>query len=228
MVVSRMFIGHYSASLLARSARPEVPLWVWVGAAQFLDILWSIFMMTGFERAEADPAVTEGLAFIYYPYSHSLAASALWALLVGLAASALRVSWGSAFLLGAVVFSHWPLDLLVHRADLPLWPNSGAMLGLGMWNYPSIELALEIILFAAAGLVAWRHYVRSLHRSWPLLAFLAFGILFCVAMRQLPPPTEVEPVKLGATALVLYVGFVLLAWLVERCAKPRDEGRARG
>jgi len=214
-----MFIGHYAAALTASRFGRDVPLWAFVAAAQFLDILWCVFIMAGFEIVEANPAVTEGLEFVSYPYSHSLAASVAWATVAALACRLVfRTSAKGAALVGAVVISHWPLDLLVHRADLPLWPGGTAKLGLGMWHYPLAELALELLLLAAAGLLAARHYRGERKRLLRLAAFLVFGALFMIVMRELPPPAEVDPVAVGGMGLALYLGFILLAWLVE---KPR-------
>lgn len=215
-----MFIGHYSVSLAARAAQPAVPLWAFVLAAQLLDILWCLFVMTGVERVAAAPGVTEGLRFVSYPWSHSLVAAFVWG---GIATQVARRAFGvparGATLLGLVVVSHWPLDFLVHRADMPIYPG-GEEYGLGLWNQPMLELALEIGLFLAAGALLLAVARRRSLRLWPLAAFLAFGAAFMVAMRQAPPPAEVEPVMLGAMGLALYLGFAFLAWLAERPARP--------
>ena len=49
-------------------------------------------------------------------------------------------------MIGAVAFSHWLLDLLVHRPDLPLLPDNWGnlpLLGLGLWAYPVVSMAIE-------------------------------------------------------------------------------------
>ncbi|HYG30620.1 MAG TPA: hypothetical protein VD887_10440 [Allosphingosinicella sp.] len=214
-----MLIGHYSASLAGRRAAPSVPLWAWIGAAQLLDILWCVFIMLGIERVAPAPHVTEGLAFLDYPWSHSLAAAAVWAgVTTQLARRAFGVPPRAATLLGLVVLSHWPLDWIVHRPDLLLAPGVGPEMGLGLWDHAAIELAVEIVLFLAAGL-----WLRSLWRSqrrrlWPLSLFLLFGAAAFAGMRAAAPPTEIEPVLIGAMGLTLYLGFVLLAWIAERAS----------
>jgi membrane-bound metal-dependent hydrolase YbcI (DUF457 family) len=219
-----MFIGHYAAALAARPLARDVPLWAFVGAAQLLDILWCVFIILGVETVQANPTVTEGLAFTSYPYSHSLAASVAWALIAGFAWRVVfRSSAKGAALIGTVVASHWPLDLLVHRADLPLWPGDSAKLGLGIWNYPVAELTLELFLLAAAGAVAALQPSYERPERLRLAWFLMFGTLFMIAMRQLTAPAEVDPQAVGGTGLALYVGFILLAWLVE---KPGRRGNA--
>ena len=212
-----MFIGHYSISLAARAAQPALPLWVYVGAAQLLDMLWCVFIMIGIERVAPAPQVTEGLAFLYYPWSHSLAAAAVWAgLTTQVAGRAFRVPARAATALGLVVLSHWLLDFLVHRPDLEIAPGVGLEVGLGLWDHAALELALEVALLLAAGGLLLAQWRRQRRRLWPLAAFLLFAAAFFAAMRQAPPPAEVDPVALGTAGLALYLGFVLLAWLVER------------
>lgn len=212
-----MFVGHYSVSIAARTAQPSIPLWVWVVAAQLLDIVWSLFVIAGLERVRAAPHVTEGLAFVHYPWSHSLAAAFVWG---GLTTQVARRVFGAApraaTLLGFVVVSHWLFDLVVHRPDLEIAPGVGPELGLGLWDHPGPELLLEVVLFLAAGALLLRSWRAEGRRLWPLAAFLVFAAAAFVAMRQAPPPTDIEPGMLGIAGLLLYGLFTLLAWLVER------------
>ena len=114
-----MFVGHFAASVAAKLARPKLPFWACVGAAQLLDIGWGSLVIAGVEKLRLDPALPGSPLDLYFmPYTHSLPMALLWSLLAGwLAAKA----WGRAgWLIGVVVFSHWLGDLLVHRPDLPL------------------------------------------------------------------------------------------------------------
>jgi hypothetical protein len=45
------------------------------------------------------------------------------------------------------VLSHWFLDALVHRPDLPLAPGSDVKIGFGLWNSVAATVVLEAILF---------------------------------------------------------------------------------
>jgi hypothetical protein len=45
--------------------------------------------------------------------------------------------------------SHWFLDAIVHRPDLPLAPGLPLRVGLGLWNHVVASLALEL------GLLGW-------------------------------------------------------------------------
>ncbi len=214
-----MFIGHYSVSFAARAAAPSIPLWVFVAATQLLDIIWCLFIILGVERVEADPTVTEGLRFVFYPYSHSLLAAMFWGLIGGLLAKLLlRASTRDAGLAAGAVLSHWAFDLLVHRPDLPLWPGSDAKVGFGLWDAAALELGLEVGLFLLGGAVIVALGRRAAHRTWPWLAFLTFGVVFMIGMRSAEPAAVIEPVVVGLMGLGAYLTFVLLAWLAERVA----------
>jgi hypothetical protein len=213
-----MFIGHYAASMTARTGARRLPLWLFVAAAQLLDILWGLFMMLGVERAAPDPGVVEGLAFTFYPYSHSLVAALLWsAAAAWLTRLAFRADGRGALLVGLVVLSHWLLDFLVHRPDMPIGIGGDARFGLGLWNYPSLELALEIALFALVGAFLLRLFRREGRPLWPLAAFLLFGAAFMIATRMAPPPSpDTPPAMIGAMAVAMYLLFTALAWGAER------------
>src|SRR5688572_6641817 len=112
-----MFAGHYAAAIAAKAAEPKAPMWTLVAGAQLIDIGWSIFIATGIERASSDPSL-EGSTLVlgYMPWTHSLPGVIVWSLAAAvLAKYLLRFSTRVAIVIGAVVFSHWLLDLLVHR-----------------------------------------------------------------------------------------------------------------
>lgn len=216
-----MFVGHYSASLAARAVDRRVPLWTYVAAAQWLDILWSLLLIAGVERVAGDPSRTEGLDFISYPYSHSLVAALLWSLIaLMLARLALRTSFRSAMVIAAVVFSHWLLDLIVHHPDLPLWPGSSARLGFSLWDLGSGEHLFEVILLAIAGTV-WA--IRE--RRWiaPSIFVAVAAALMAASGAAKPQSTSVDPLRIGLLSLATYVGFVFLAFLVDRRSTPRRD-----
>src|SRR5690606_9928788 len=111
-----------------KAAAPRAPLWTLVGAAQLLDIAFSGFLGAGLEKFRVDQSLPGNPLDLYQmPWSHSLPAAIGWSLLAAGAARAL-VPWRTAAVIGAVVFSHWLLDWLVHRPDLELWfggPRAG-------------------------------------------------------------------------------------------------------
>ena len=123
-----MFVGHYGPSFAGKGMRKSIPLWVLFIAVQLLDVFWSIFVLLGIEKVRIVPGITAAnpLDLYYMPYTHSLVGAMLWALGAALVYYVWRRAdgWGAATLVGAAVFSHWVLDVVVHRPDMPLYDNS--------------------------------------------------------------------------------------------------------
>jgi hypothetical protein len=215
-----MFAGHYAAAIAAKAAEPKAPMWTLVAGCQLVDIGWAIFVATGIERAESDPSLPGStLILSHMPWTHSLPAAVAWSLAAALAAGALlRVSRRAAVLIGAVVFSHWLLDLVVHRPDLELFPG-GPKLGFGLWNFPMPEQAVEIGLLAVAG-IFWAASRRSLAQAaWPAALFMTFLVALQIVVMFVP--VEAGPV-LPETALSALAVYLLAALL----ALPLDGRRA--
>lgn len=145
-----MFIGHFGVGFGAKPVAPKVSLGTLFIAAQFLDLLWPAFLMLGIERVRIVPGATvvTPLEFEHYPYSHSLVAVLGWALLVGACHFMLNRNRKSAIVLGTLVISHWALDAIVHRPDLPLFPGGSVLVGLDAWSSLPLTLAIEVPLFA--------------------------------------------------------------------------------
>ncbi len=147
--MARMFVGHYGISFAAKGLDKRIPLWILFLAVQFLDVVWGVLVLTRVEKARIVPGITATLPLdLYYmPYSHSLVAAVVW---FGIACVSYRMAFSSSqprslragFLVGLAVFSHWVMDLLVHRPDLPVFDDSLKM-GLGLWNYPVVAFVLE-------------------------------------------------------------------------------------
>jgi hypothetical protein len=210
-----MFVGHYSASLAAKALEPRAPLWTYVIAAQLIDIGWGSLVAAGVERVRVNRSLPGSPLELYYmPWTHSLPGALAWSLAGGLLAKlVLKLPIRAAVLVGAVVFSHWLLDLLVHRPDLELWMG-GPKVGCGLWNYPVPEQAVEIGLVAVAG--AWwiGQRVREGRHIWPAAIFLA-GLVGLQVMAMLLPPGG-DRVQMGLTAVLAYLVVGFAAWLVDR------------
>ena len=207
-----MFIGHYAAAMAGSRLSAGPSLGTWIMAAQWLDLVWPVFLILGLEQMRVDPgntAVTP-LDFVHYPYTHSLLAVVLWA--VGFAGVYRFVFHGSAanaLWLGGAVFSHWVLDFITHRPDLPLYPGSDTYAGLGLWNSLTGTLAFEASLF---GLAAWwllrgtRWNNRARYGFWALLIVLT---LFYLANLFGPTP---EPGMEGAIGWMSLSLWLFVAW----------------
>jgi len=131
-----MYIGHFAVGLAAKKVAPRPSLGTYFMAASFLDLLWPVFLLLGIERVEIDPGNTvfTPLSFVYYPFSHSLLMAAVWALVFSFVYYRIRKDTTVALWLWVAVFSHWILDLITHRADLPLYPGGDTVVGFGLWN----------------------------------------------------------------------------------------------
>jgi hypothetical protein len=203
-----MFIGHFAVGFAARRAAPRTSLATLLTAALFLDVLWPLFLWLGIERVRIAPGDTAftPLDFESYPYSHSLLMALVWALL---AAAAYR-QW-TGYVLGAAwvaiaVFSHWVLDFVSHRPDLPLAPWGGPKVGLGLWNSVAGTAVTEIgLLVVGLGLYLSATKARSWQGQlslWSLVAALAY--LYTGSIRGTPPPS-VFALKIASSVMPVFV-----------------------
>ena len=204
-----MFLGHFGAGFAGKALAPKASLGSLFLAAQFIDLLWPTLFALGLEQVRIAPGTTKvvPLDFVHYPISHSLLAVVAWALLVGLVYYALRRYPRGAWVLGALVLSHWLLDLIVHRPDLPLYPG-GPKLGLELWSSLSGTIVVEIALFAVG---VW-FYVRTTRArdragGWALWTLVAFLLMIYAGSLFGPPPDNV-----AAIAWVGQAQWILVAW----------------
>lgn len=179
-------------------------------AAQFADLLWPNLVLAGIERVHVVPGVTavNPLVFEHYPYSHSLLTLGAWGLLFGWFYWLARRSRAGAITVGVLVLSHWILDAIVHRPDLPLTLDGVQRIGLGVWNSVAGTLVVELTLFAA-GLWFYLRATRPRDRtgSLALWALVAFLLLVYGASLLGPPPPSVAAVIWPAQAMWLFVGW---------------------
>lgn len=209
-----MFVGHYSVSFAGKSAEKRIPLWLLFIAVQFIDVLWSIFVLLGIEKVRIVPGITasNALDLYYMPYTHSLLGVLCWSVLAYVICQLVPSLRGvrTGLILAAAVFSHWILDLIVHRPDLALYDSVGKM-GFGLWNYRGAAFALEMaVLFGGAAML----YSTATHRA-RLIGFVIFlAALQVFGTFFFPPPPSDHAA--ATTALVLYIILALVAWWVDR------------
>src|SRR6266540_3350102 len=178
-----MFVGHYGVSFTAKKAEPAIPLWVLFIAVQLLDVLWAPLVLLGIEKVRIVPGITASnpLDLYYMPYTHSLVAAIGWSVVAFLVYRAVRpVPPRAAAIVGVAVFSHWVLDFLVHRPDLPLYDNT-AKVGLGLWNLPAV--ALGVVMLAIQAYVFFGPPPAS-DRAAAATALIAYAV-FAVVIRAL-------------------------------------------
>lgn len=216
-----MFLGHIAVGLAGRSTTPQVSLATWLVSVQLADLIWPVMLLAGVEHVRIAPGITAftPLDFYDYPVTHSLVAAVGWA-------AAFSAVWlvrrrgpdagpgpspsRGALLLGAGVLSHWALDVVSHRPDVPVLPH-GPYLGLGLWYSVPATLVVELSMFAAGVLLYVRtRGTRPRVAFWTLIAFLLvayFGAAFG------PPPPDVRTLAVSALAVWLLVPW---AWWVDR------------
>jgi membrane-bound metal-dependent hydrolase YbcI (DUF457 family) len=210
-----MFVGHYGISFAAKSVNRRVPLWVLFVAVQLLDVLWAPLILLGVEKVRIVPGITatNPLDLYYMPYTHSLIAAVLWSLAALVVYRAFTNDRGPAALVVALaVFSHWVLDLVVHRPDLPLYDDTWKV-GFGLWNRPALALASEAALLAI-GVALYLRTATSARDVWMTIGFalVMFGV-HCFTFFGAPPSS---PAMAAAMALVAYVAFAAAAFALER------------
>jgi hypothetical protein len=202
---------------------PRVNLAWPLAAAFWVDLVWPVLLLLGIEQVRIDPGNTAftPLDFIHYPWTHSLAAAIAWSVLFALAC--LKLGKREALILGLLVFSHWVLDALSHRPDLPLWPESATLVGLGLWHSVPWTIVVEGAMFAAG---VWL-YVRAAPArdrigTWAFWGLVAFLVLSYLGNVFGPPPPSVAAIAIaGIAGGVLFTAW---AWWIDRhrgaAAKP--------
>ena len=212
-----MFIGHWAPALVA-AAHPKAPrLGTLFIAGQLVD--WGFFGLTlaGVENMRLTPGISvmNPMDLYHMPYTHSLLGSAVWALAFGLILWLFTRNRTTALIGGAVVLSHWFLDLLVHVPDLTLW-GSPPKYGFGLWNHPGVEMPLELgITFAALLFYMVRTRATS-SQSRLAVGLLALTLLTVQMVNWFGGEAETMTAALPLTALAAYGFVTVLAWWTGR------------
>lgn len=206
-----MFIGHFAVAFAAKRAAPELSLGTLFLAAQLADLVWPTLVMLGVEAFEVRPGITAvtPLDFTDYPWSHSLTAMAFWG--VALAVAWVGIKRGTpkaALIIVAVVLSHWVLDWISHRPDLPLTVGGVSRHGLGLWNSLPATLIVEGTLFAACvALYALTTSAKDRIGRWAFWGLVAFLVIVYLASLFGPPPPSTQAVAWSAQAIWLIVAW---------------------
>jgi membrane-bound metal-dependent hydrolase YbcI (DUF457 family) len=215
-----MFSGHFGLAFAAKRPVPQVSLPTTILAAQWLDTLWPIFLLLGIEDVRIDRGNTRltPLDFFHYPWTHSALMAAVWGLVFGAVHFAFRRSARAAALLAGLVFSHWVLDWITHRPDLPLWPG-GPRVGLGLWNAPIAETIVEAAIYLG-GVAVYLRATRPRDRigRYACWVFVLFLPLMQLASSLSPPPSVAV---LAWSAAILPWPLLLWTWWFDRHREPR-------
>ena len=213
-----MFVGHYGVAFAVKTERNKIPLWVLFVAVQLLDFLWAPFVLLGIEKVRFVPGITatNALDLYYMPYTHSLLGALFWSVV---AFVIYKIGWrniasnSAALLVGFAVFSHWLLDLIVHRPDLAIYDDT-LKVGFGLWNYRGIEFVLEIgILLFGAVLYLKRN--GAIARKIGIIIFTAVLVLIQTSNTFVRRPPSSDR-AFAITALTFYTVFACVAFLLEK------------
>jgi len=178
-----MIAGHFGFAAGVKAGERDVPLWALMLASQWLDVIFVPLLLLGLEGLTPVPGTHGGYGdvMIHADYTHSLVGALFLSVLFG-AVATLRWGGRSGLILGAVVFSHWVLDLIVHREDMPVLPGGAGnlpRLGFGLWRLPVASASLELLLVIAGSYLyfrAARQVVEASGQS-PRRAFVVAGVL---------------------------------------------------
>jgi hypothetical protein len=219
-----MFVGHYGVAFAIKSEKNRIPLWVLFVAVQLLDFLWAPFVLLRIEKMRFVPGITatNALDLYYMPYTHSLI-GALFLSVIGFAIYKIRwrniASNSAALLVGFAVFSHWLLDLIVHRPDLPIYDDT-LKVGFGLWNYRGIEFVLEIAILLL-GVVLYLKRNGANARKIGVIIFVVAVVLIQTSNTFLRRPPSSDR-AFAITALVFYTVFAIIAFLLEKRRAPQS------
>lgn len=200
-----MFIGHFALGLAAKRITPRTSLGTLFAAPELADLLWPVFLLTGWERVTVVPGANPllNLSFDAYPISHSLLALILWAAAFGALYRWRTGNARGATIVALLVASHWVLDWITHIPDLPLYPG-GPKVGLGLWKSEVATVTIETIMFIA-GLAIYLGVTRARDRIGRYGFFTLIVLLFASYVASLFSPPPVMP--------ALAIGGIVFGWL---------------
>ena len=215
-----MFIGHFGVAFAAKRYAPALSLGIAVLAAQWSDLVWPNLVLLGVEHVRIAPGDTAftPLEFVDYPWSHSLVAVLGWGVLLGMLVWRWRRDIDAAWCVGGLVVSHWLLDAISHRPDLPLAPGDDARIGLSLWDSIPATLLVEGALFAF-GVTLYLRATRAkdaIGRFAPI-ALIALLLVAYAAAAFGPAPESIAQVAWTDQCLWL---FVALAWWADAHRAP--------
>jgi membrane-bound metal-dependent hydrolase YbcI (DUF457 family) len=204
-----MLAGHLAVGFAGKCIGPKISLGTWTTAALLADLLAFVFMISGWERFRPLPEVASNRFVGEIPFSHSLLVNALWGAMLAAGFYLWRRNRSGATLLFAAVLSHWVLDVVSHRPDMPLVPGTRPLLGFGLWNSVPATVIVEGGLWLAAIVV----YVRATRsRNWLSAIVFWLGIaLFTVSwLGNITAGIDPDPTRAGVNGLIFF--SLIIAW----------------
>jgi len=209
-----MFIGHFGVGLGSKAIAPKTSLGTLFLAAQFVDLLWPILLMLGWEQVEIVPDITAvtPLDFVHYPISHSLLMGVVWGVVFAVVYGLVSRYPKGALVCGFVVLSHWVLDFVTHRPDLQLMPGYDMRVGLGLWFSVWGTVLVEGLIFVV-GVWFYMRATRAVDRVGSVGFGVLVGFLLLIHVGNLfgdPPP---NPEVLAGVAHAQWLFIVWGYWI---------------
>ena len=218
-----MFIGHYAIGLASKKLAPRASLGALMAAPILLDLLWPIFLLLGWEHVSVEPNKNPflRLAFDSYPISHGLLAVLGWAMLFAALYYGFTRYGAGTIVIWIGVISHWALDYLVHRPDLPLYAGNARLVGFGLWNHRWAAIAVEAVLFAAG---VWIYLQQTkpkdkigVYAFWGFVIFLLAA--YAAAAFGPPPPESIKKIAIATLCTSLLIPW---AWWFDSHREARE------
>lgn len=211
-----MFVGHFALGLIGKRADPKLSLGTLIMAVMLADLLWCILTLAGLEYVRFGEGRGAGayLLEMHAPWSHSLLMGIVWG---GVLAAAYFSRWKyprGAWILFAAVVSHWVLDVISHRPDMPLAPGVTRYFGLGLWTSIPATLIVEGGLWAVA-LVLYTRATRPRRRTGFYAFWIGVAVLTAMWRNNIagsPPPAHIAPIG----SLVTFSLAVAWAYWIDR------------
>jgi len=207
-----MFIGHFAVGFAAKKFAPRTSMAALLSAPLFLDLLWPVFLLLGWEHVRLDPGNTRytPLDFYDYPWSHSVLMSIVWATAFTLIYHFMAHYWPGTIAIWIGVVSHWFLDWISHRPDMPLYPGGDTRLGLGLWNSIVGTMVVEIVMLVI-GVWLYVHSTSARDRigRYAFAAYIAFLLVVYIGDRFSGPPPSVEAIAWTSVAGSL----IMIPWV---------------
>lgn len=212
-----MLVGHFAAGMIAKRIEPNISLGTLFLAALLADFLWCIFMIGGLEQIEIRPGRGAANYLIAYniAFSHSLITNIIWAALFASAYYLIRRNRRGAIVMFIVVMSHWVLDVIAHKPDMPLAPGVQKYWGLGLWTSVPLTLLLEGGFWLVA-LVIYTRLTRPNSRIGVIIFWSVIGFLTLAWYKNIAGPAPPDSSSMAFSSLIFFSLVVIWSYWMNR------------
>lgn len=211
-----MLVGHLAIALVAKRIEPKISLGTWILAALLADLVTFPLLVAGVEHFDSVPGAELNRTIgRQIAYSHSLLMDVVWGALFAAGYFLRRRYLRGAWLLFGVVVSHWVLDVISHRPDMPLAPGVAQVYGLGLWS----SLPATLIVEGGLWLLALILYARATHpikRAGIYAFWIGVALITLVWYGNIHAGMDPNPVKAGIGGLIMFSVMVAWAYWINR------------